>query len=277
MTRLAASDPHPDGRRLPASAANQRDWVRRIIVISDTQIPYHNKRQVDALIRFIGEDQPDEVIHIGDLMDYPQPSRWNKDTRREFEGSVKRDSDLGKRFLAQLRVIYDGPVGVHEGNHDRRPKDYLWRYAPALDDFCCFDIDKLLDFDGFGVTLLPDFYAFEPGWVSTHGHLGFNLSRIAGSTALNAAKKIGKSVVMGHTHRAGIVSESSGYRGKLQTVTGVEVGHLMDVRKADYLKNGWANWQSALGIVDISGRHVSAHVVPVVSDGSFMADGRIRR
>jgi hypothetical protein len=91
--------------------------VRRLVIIPDTQIPFQNKRQVASLIRFIGDEQPEEIIHIGDLMDYPQPSRWNKDTRREFEGSVKRDSQEGKRFLASLYYSRgftecDDPVAV---------------------------------------------------------------------------------------------------------------------------------------------------------------------
>src|SRR5690242_7742163 len=70
--------------------------VRRIVVISDTQIPYHNEKQVRSLVRWIHATQPSEVVHIGDLMDYPQPARWSKDTRAEFEGSILKDSDAGK-------------------------------------------------------------------------------------------------------------------------------------------------------------------------------------
>ncbi len=251
--------------------------VRRLLVIPDTQIPYHNPRQAAALLRFIGDYQPDEVIHIGDLMDYPQPARWSKDSRAEFEGSVRWDSDQGRRFLGQLREVYAGPVGVHIGNHDSRPAEYFRKYCPALDSYNPFDLDQLLDFGGHGVRLLPAHYAFAPGWVSTHGHLGYSLSRTAGSTALNAAKRIGKSVVMGHTHRAGIVSEATGYEGKLTTLTGVEAGHLMDVKQADYLKNGYANWQAGFAVVEVAGRHVTPSVIPMAPDGTFVWQGRLWR
>src|SRR5699024_3388466 len=105
---------------------------KRIFVIPDTQLPYDDRKALKAVIRCIGDLQPDEVIHIGDLMDYPQPSRWNKGTRGEFEGSVYEDSEQAKRrLLAPLRDVYDVPIGVHEGNHDLRPRDYLAKYAPA--------------------------------------------------------------------------------------------------------------------------------------------------
>jgi hypothetical protein len=97
----------------------------------------------------------------------------------------------------------------------------------------------------------------------------------AGVTALNAAKKLGRSVVMGHTHRAGIVSESTGYGGRLQTVTGVEVGHLMNVAKAGYLKSGWANWMCGFSTISVAGKLVIPQLVPMAQDGSFVYEGRL--
>jgi hypothetical protein len=47
---------------------------------------------------------------------------------------------------------------------------------------------------------------------------------------------------MGHTHRAGIVSESTGYGGRLQAITGVEVGHLMDPAQAGYLNRSYGQF-----------------------------------
>ena len=95
---------------------------------------------------------------------------------------------------------------------------YFTRYCPALDDYHPFDLDVLLDFGGHGVILLPDFYPFAPGWIATHGHLGFSLSRIAGHTPrMEAARKIGKNVVIcGHVAPDGRgISEPIGYDGKL--------------------------------------------------------------
>ncbi|MEV0470743.1 metallophosphoesterase, partial [Streptomyces prunicolor] len=93
--------------------------MKRVVVVSDVQAPFEDKRALKNVIEFIGEYQPDEVIQIGDLVDYPAPSRWSAGTRAEFEGNVIRDSEYTKEnFLEPLRVVYDGPVGVMEGNHD---------------------------------------------------------------------------------------------------------------------------------------------------------------
>lgn len=82
---------------------------------------------------------------------------------------------------------------------------------------------------------------------------------------------------MGHTHRAGIVSESTGYGSKLQTVAGVEVGHLMNVAKVGYLKSGWANWMCGFCTITTAGKLVVPQLVPMAQDGSFVYEGRLWR
>lgn len=250
---------------------------KRILILPDTQIPYHSRKELKAVIRAVGDIQPDELIHIGDLLDLPKPARWSKGTAAEFEGSVFDDCEMAKKCLLQeIREVYAGPFKIHEGNHDLRAREYLAKYAPALADSGAFNFENLLDFEGFEIELLPAFYDIAPGWVSTHGHLGqISLSRIAGNTALNAARKFGKSVVMGHTHRLGVGSHTSGYGGKVSsTVFGMEVGNLMDMKLAQYLRGGTANWSQGFGIIDVEGSYVKAETVPIVK-GKFSVDGHV--
>ncbi|QGJ94821.1 metallophosphoesterase [Mycobacterium phage Blinn1] len=252
--------------------------TKRIVVIPDTQIPFDDPRSLRAVVRFIGDWQPDEVIHIGDLMDYPSPARWSKGSAEEFYPvMLEHNEQAKKRLLGPLRKVYDGPIGVHEGNHDLRPREYLTKYAPALAEFeGAFHIKHLLDFDGFGITLLPDFNEFAPDWVTTHGHRGqMGIARIAGSTALNGAKRFNKSVVMGHTHRLGLITESFGFGSVVgKQVTGFEVGNLMNMEQASYLKGGTGNWQQGFGILTVDGPYVKPEVVPIMN-GRFAVDGEI--
>ena len=130
------------------------------------------------------------------------------------------------------------------------------------------------DFDGFGIESLPDFNPVAPGWITTHGHIGkISLSKDAGSTASNAAQKFGKSVVMGHTHRMGIRPITKGYAGaERQILWGVEVGHLMDQRKAAYLSGATGNWQTGFAILSTESNHTKPELVPT-NNGRFIADG----
>lgn len=250
---------------------------KRICILPDFQMPFEDRKVLKSLIKFVGDYQPDELIHIGDLMDFPQPSRWSKGTREEFEGSIFEDCEAAKtRFLGPIREVYEGPFGIHEGNHDLRPREYLAKNAPALAGPAAvsYNFEVLLDFDGFGVDKLDTFHNVAPGWITTHGHMGgISLSQIAGNTALNAAKKFGTSVVIGHVHRLGIGSHTTGYGGDVKkTVTGMEVGHIMNQKMAHYLKSGTGNWQQGFGLLTVDGRHVKAEAVPI-SAGRFTVDG----
>lgn len=249
--------------------------TKRIVVVPDLQMPYHDRKALKALIRHIEDTQPDEVLMIGDVLDFPQPSRWNKDTRGEFEGSIYEDVKIAQRDLFEpLRKAYPvGPVKFIEGNHDERPRVYLEKYSPALAGTRAFDMDVLCDFQTYGIEVAPEFYELAPGWVATHGHKGgIRINQNAGSTALNAAKKFKKSVIMGHTHRLGITSDTGGYAGKTEVLTGVEVGHMMDQRLAGYLKSGTANWQRGFATLDIDGRTVTPSVIPMIGN-RFTVDG----
>lgn len=251
--------------------------MRRILFYPDVQIPYHNPLMVRSLNRFIHEWTPDEVCIIGDFMDYPQPSVWSKGTREEFEGSVFRDSETGKRVLSDIRRGYSGKITFIEGNHDSRPRIYLAKHAPALADSRAFHPETLLDFDGHGIEDVSGIYDWAPKWSATHGHLGFTLSNIAGRTASLGALKVGRSLIMGHTHRLGVISETRGYDGKGPTYTGVEVGHMMDTRPGKspaYIKLGMANWQAGFAVAYVDGNTVVPVVVPFKNDGSFIFEGK---
>lgn len=250
--------------------------MKRIVIIPDTQIPFTNWRDLGGLVRYIGATKPDGVIHIGDIMDFPGPSRWSKGSAEEFHGNMWGDIDTAKkRLLDPLRQVYDGPVGIHEGNHDERPRTYLNKYAPALGGSDSFTLPNLLDFDGFGLDLLPPFYDVAPGWVTTHGHVGgIKLSPNPGSTAINAAVKFQKSVVMGHTHKLCVVPRTFGYGGNQKLRYGVEVGNLMDMKQADYLKLGTANWQTGFVELHIDGSFVSPQIIKI-EQGKFSANGKL--
>lgn len=252
--------------------------AKQILIIPDSHWPDTDMKVFRGMLRFIQEIEPDEIVHIGDLMDYPQPSRWTKGTREEFEGNIFEDSEEAvKKFLTPLRDVFDGPIGVHEGNHDLRARAYGEKYAPALWPNEFFHMENLLHFEDMGITMLPDFYSIAPGWLSTHGHLGgIRLNQNAGNTALNAAKRIGKNIIMGHTHRAGITSYTTGLAGETNTLTGVEVGHIMDTKKVTYLKGATGNWQKAFGMLTVEGQTVVPDLIPICAGRIVWKDVTIK-
>nr|WP_281171631.1 metallophosphoesterase [Haloglycomyces albus] len=250
---------------------------------SDLQMPYEHNKMLAAHLNFIAHLQPDAVINIGDLADFPAPSRWNKGTRGEFETNIWTDADyVQKKYFGPLRRVYDGPVGMHIGNHDVRPLTYAQKYAPALGHPTDnpYYAGNMLGFDRWGVDDLGNFHAIAPDWLTTHGHHGMALRQVSGATALAAAKKLGHSIICGHTHRMGVAMETTGAGRSRRTTMGVEVGHMMHHDRADYLRMGdtnyrYANWQPGFVVLEIVDSTVQPIVVPMRRNGTFNYAGKL--
>jgi hypothetical protein len=63
----------------------------------------------------------------------------------------------------------------------------------------------------------------------------------------------------------GLQHETTGFYGKTNTLYGLEVGHMMDVKQASYLTSGSANWQHGIGILVERNRKVVPFAVPIVN------------
>lgn len=244
--------------------------MKTILAVSDLQIPYQHKRAVSALTKFINNWRPDDVICVGDEIDMPQVSRWSKGTAAEYAGKLHKDRDETTRTLEALKVQH-----LSRSNHGSRLWSYLARYAPALADDPDLQYERYMRLGDIGVTYHREMYEFAPNWLLAHGDEG-NLSSTPGMTALKLAQRTGKSMCTGHTHRAGIVPYTEAHSGKhVRTVYGMEVGCLMELKHATYLKSGGANWQLAFGLFFVEGKKVSPQLVYMQPDGSFSWEGRV--
>ena len=246
------------------------------VILSDLQVPYHDKRAVANVLAFVKAFRPDELLCVGDEIDSPQPSRWNKGMAGEYAPTLKRDIDLTREIMGAFRAALpkSAPFTVHRSNHGDRVETYVRRYAPALASLPELRIDQLLGYEQLGITYRRQPGEVAPGWLMMHGDES-SLIRSPGGTALGLARKTGKSVVCGHTHRLGIQPETVGVNGKTQTIIGFEVGNLMDMRQAGSLGYGAGNWQSGFGLLYVDGRTVTPVAVPVHRDGSFHVEGKV--
>lgn len=252
--------------------------MKRIVIVPDIQVPFQNKRQVNSLAGFIKAMKPDDVIQCGDLIDFVSLGRWVRGARGEYEHDIKSHIDETKRVLEKLQIRH-----WVRGNHDERLDKYVENNAPALRGFPGLSIEEAFDLGNLGVEYHRDMYEVAPDWAVAHGDEG-PMSTIAGQTAMKLANRVGKSVACGHGHRAGIAAQTESFKGQpVRTLYGVEVGHMMDMAQASYLKGQFANWQSAFGVLDISNARVQPYVVFVSPTGSFtfeghaFEDGKVRR
>lgn len=241
----------------------------RYVVIPDIQAPYQDKKAVQAIVDFVRRVKPDGLLCVGDEIDLPSVSRWNKGTAGEYTHSLKRDVRVTNEIVTEFRAALGKgkPFHMSRSNHGDRLHSYVLQYAPALREYVAddelLDIPSLCGYDKLGITFHRKPFEFTPGWVLCHGDEG-NLSPIAGNTAKNlAVNKFGKSVVCGHTHRLGLSNHSTGLDGKLTTLTGIEVGNVMDLKQAHYMTSHSANWQHGCGYVEADGRRTAALPLPI--------------
>ena len=233
--------------------------------IPDMQVPDHDQKAIESLYAFIESFKPDALLCVGDEADQPEPSRWNKGYAGEYAGTLQKGLDATHKVLAGFReaVGESAPFHLMRSNHQSRISTYVHRYAPALSSLKSLEYEQLLGFDEIGVTFHREPYEFAPGWLLAHGDEG-SLIQTSGGTALGLAKKWGRSVLCGHTHKAGLLHQHLAVNAKVTShLFGMEIGHLMDMRKADYLKAGSANWQQAFAVITVDGKNVYPELVPI--------------
>lgn len=192
----------------------------RGVVVSDLRVPFTDWRAVNSLLGFITEYQPDDVVILGGLVD---------------EDAAATDPD-GAADLVTTRLV--------EPLHSRANTRVV-QLGPM-----CIDLP--------GIEQGPEFSELIPGWflvanTATTKHAV--ASSIPANTALRFAKRLGKSVVIGGTCRLGAATWSTGYDGAISfSVTGVEVGNLLDPLAAKHRPTGLAeSWQQGFGLIDTSG------------------------
>jgi predicted phosphodiesterase len=243
----------------------------RYLVISDLQVPYHHEAAVKNLIKLARREKFDSVLVVGDEIDFQSISKWSEQTPLAYSEDLHADRELCKQILWDLGE-YSPEMHVIRSNHTDRLYNTLLK-VPGLIKLPELQYPAFMGFAEMGITYHKTAYEFYPGWVLCHGDEG-SMSQHAGVTSLNLAKKFGKSVLAGHSHRLGMSAYSEGINGHSRTLYGVEVGNLMDRKKASYIRYGSANWQMGFAILEAVGKTLTPTLVPVNKDGSFTALGR---
>jgi predicted phosphodiesterase len=239
------------------------------VIIPDVHLPYEDKRAVNNLLEMIAHEKPARVVQVGDLLDLKAPARWSKGRADEYINSVRNEVEHGIKFWTELRqAAGDAELVFVHGNHDDRLKSYAASYAPALLDVIP-SLPELMKLDDFGVKypkVQP--YRIEPGVSAIHGKL---LASQAGLSARKEMLRHGTSIVQGHTHRAGVIYETTD-----RTRFALEAGWLGDIKTAgSYLDfPGVANWQQAFGYLHVDGKRVTPGVTLVHERGRFAFHGR---
>lgn len=101
--------------------------IKKIVLISDLQCPFNDPIATRNLVRFIAKWKPHQVATVGDEIDLPQLSKWERGLAGEFAGTLDEDRQLTKQILYDLQV-----TDMVRSNHTDRLWNSIKTRLPAF-------------------------------------------------------------------------------------------------------------------------------------------------
>jgi predicted phosphodiesterase len=245
--------------------------IKRIVILSDLQVPFEDVHVTRNIAKFLQTFKPDQTVTIGDEIDFQTISKWSDGTPLAYEQTLGDDRNRCVELLWEL-----GVTDCIRSNHTDRIYNIIMKKIPSFLSLPELRFEKFMKFDELGITFHKKPMILAPNWVAVHGDHSPIKSQ-GGLSAMEAARRNGKNVISGHTHRAGRTSFSEASGGRLGRVLhGVEVGNLMDFSKALYGgSTGSFNWQQAFAIMYIHGKNVQVDLIYIEKNGTFIVNGKV--
>jgi hypothetical protein len=229
----------------------------KTLYFTDAHAPFHDPKCWEIMLEFIRWWKPSTVVNLGDWMDFPQISKFDKDPNRLTK--IQEDLDIAVDLQAQLRDAVQPTTDIVflEGNHDQRWQRYLWSH-PEIANLRDIQLPNLLKLDTFNIKwvgILQDFV--HNGFLLEHGDRASQQSGYTAKSMLDSRAACGMS---GHTHRFGTHHRTS-YGGDLMW----KEAACMCKRDPHYCKK--PNWQNGfeIGYHKPSGRF-EMYDIPIVHD-----------
>lgn len=187
----------PDGEdeiEIPEMALPKR--YRRIAVMSDIHLPYHDRNALVRAIKEVSSIGVDAIYLNGDVMDAYQLSKHEKN---KLNRSFKYEVDMTRLFFEELRSKFkEEDIYFKIGNHDQRFDRYIMDNADQLAGL--LTLEDVLRLRDSRIKMVSSMTRVIAGDLSIlHGH------ELPIKGAVNHARaimlKVASSVLCGHFHR----------------------------------------------------------------------------
>ena len=246
-----------------------RMTIKRIVILSDLQVPFEDEHVTRNIIAFLKKFKPDQTVTIGDEIDFQTISKWSEGTPAAYDMVLGEDRDRCVDLLWEL-----GVTDCIRSNHTDRLYNIIMKKIPSFLSLPELRFEKFMKFDELGITFHKNPMQIAPNWIAVHGD-HTPIKPHGGLSALEAARRHGKNVVSGHTDRAGRSAFTEASGGRVGRVLhGAEVGHLMDTRQeAD--RKGTFNRQQAFAIMYVKGSNVQVDLINIEKNGTFIVQGKV--
>lgn len=176
------------------------------LVLGDPHFPFEDKKIIRVVNKFVKDFTPDYLFVVGDVVDFYEVSKFDKDPKRKSK--LQYEIDKGVKWLEYLRsVCPKAKIWFFEGaNHEDRLRKYLWKH-PELSSLRSLKIESLLGLDRLDIKLVPYDKSFVfRGVYINHGTKALKHSSYTAKAMLEDVFSDG---VVGHTHRLGSFYKST--------------------------------------------------------------------
>lgn len=241
--------------------------MKKLLLIPDCHVPYHDKRSMNLVRRMAKQVGFDILVTLGDFADFFKVSFHERtlDRRMGFASEV--------RAVNHELDMWD-ELGIKEkhfiaGNHEYRFDRYLAEKAPELSELPGLSVPELFRLEERGWKFTPYRSDLRIGklWLThdegTSGPLA----------CIRARGTYEGNVVIGHCHAATVAYQGN---AKGETHVGASFGWLGDVSKVDYMHQVKARrWQQCIGtgVMESSGV-VHLQACPIIK-GRVCVFGRV--
>lgn len=252
---------------MPLKVTKKEGGFKTAVILPDVQIgfrrdivtgqlePFHDEKAMDIAIQIVRETQPDLIINLGDLVDFPQFGKYTQEA--SFALTTQASIDRAHKFLADQRAnAPHAEIRLLEGNHSRRLPNMITNNAVAAfglqranqpQSWPVLSVPSLLRLDELEVEFISG-YPANITWINDrlaaiHGHK----VRSSGSTASAVVDDERVSIIFGHIHRIEAQAKTRNTKNGPRTVTAWSPGCLCRIDGAV---------PSTTGSTDLMGRHI---------------------
>ena len=221
------------------------------LIIPDVHVPFHceeAERNIHAIIR---KRKPDRIIFLGDVADlhaltvHRQNPDWQDRLDYELHETQQYLSRIRKKAGDKCLITYI------KGNHEDRWERMVQGRVPAM-RLIGLSLARQLELPSLGIEWIKD-AGIKPVRVSVgggakvrfmHGHEIKGGSAFPARHALKMAQLLGENLIIGHTHRFGVMAFTLP-RGK-KDYYACELGLVADKDKAGmhyaYPNSNWVKY-----------------------------------
>lgn len=244
------------------------------VEIADPHCPSEDKRAVSAVLNFIADKKPKEIVLLGDVLDFAFIGAFSQDAIKQLftnHECWKTQWKSGNKFIDDLQAASPlSKITYIQGNHEYRT-DRLLMKDPTREGEV--EVPEHLNLAGRGI----EYVRF---WE--HGHL-YRIGKMAYGhgwyTSENHAKKhlndVGKNFTYGHTHTVELKTKrfKSDPTGVIQARS---IGCLCK-REMPYMRGRPSAWIQGFGITEFFDNGNFTPYAPTIINGAFKYDGKTYR